>query len=104
MTPYTGKAYLYIEDGEIVANAELKPRSPNPAAYCESERNLFLKDCSEYKPDIAKWESNNIEVKNGGKSESMNYDIVLIVSGLVVYANIAQPCHIDNGIVTELLT
>jgi len=92
---YTGRAYLYIEDGEVVAN----PRKP-------PNKNDHRNAMSKYHKKIKAWKSQHIKVENWYYGRTEQYkDMYTVGIGLNYYlvAN-GQPCHIENGIVTKLLT
>ena len=90
---YTGKAFLYIEDGEVVVNPELKP----PDDYETIEDLRYMAD----------WESNNIPTKNVKQFKDWNGHVYFrIIEGGEWSKSIenGQPCHIENGKVVKLLT
>jgi len=102
---YTGRAYLYIEDGEVVANKNLMPQ---PVDYWKD-------DVGKWYLAMEEWETQHIKVEN------IRYEYVtdtwqyydkpnwsatkfwhIIVEGK---ENLdGQPCHIENGKVVKLLT
>ena len=105
---YTGKAFLYIEDGEVVANPERKP----VRTWTEDETRHFI-TWDEYEYLLKVWEECCIEVENMdiGKRYWSDKAYIMLFNDRrtkstepIKYATDGQPCYIENGIVTELLT
>ena len=103
MTPYTGKAFLYIEDGEVVANKMKKPDQVEYIKkYCPRQRYIP----PIYSRDLKKWETQHFNVEDWYYGRTEQYkDMYTVGIGLNYYlvAN-GQPCHIENGKVVKLLT
>ena len=100
MKPYTGKAFLYIEDGEVVANEKLMPKPQDYLSGCFND----IPDDKAYFDALAEWESQHIEVENWYYGRTEQYkDMYTVGIGLNYYlvAN-GQPCQIENGIVTKI--
>jgi len=103
--PYTGKAYLFVLNGKVVANPGLRPtysdvvmRGKNlpewKSQHIKVERILGYvidRDCAiEY---IEGADVFDIETYNAGEGDYTYREV-----------KIGQPCHIENGKVVKLLT
>ena len=101
---YTGRAYLYIEDGEVVANPYKRPNANNYYDFTVDE---------EFKLALKVWKSQHFKVENGDWVKDQDQFGEAIERPIIVFdwdkQNMAtftngQPCHIENGKVVKLLT
>ncbi|HUX58312.1 MAG TPA: hypothetical protein VMV77_15170 [Bacteroidales bacterium] len=105
---YTGKAFLYIEDGEVVANEKLMPKPQDYLSGCFND----IPDDKAYFDALAEWKSQHFKVENGDWVKDQDQFGEPIERPIIVFDwdkqnmatfNNGQPCHIENGKVVKLL-
>ena len=102
---YTGKAFLYIEDGEVVVNPELMPELTKDQFIPDNdEENRLIEIHHEF--DLTEWETQHIKVENAhvSKHPIEGNEEITITKPVWQIVGIGQPCHIENGKVVKLLT
>jgi|GEM_PF-6839630 len=113
MKPYTGRAYLFIEDDEIVGNVNKYPQKDDYRLPTTGPMSVSADDHRAnrlWKEDIAKWETQHFRVENAEAWDDKNTITIYHLEehrgdqDHTELCNVGQPCHIENGIVVKLLT